>query len=143
MAQASDAVVPSKPQLKATLSKNDIVRENKESVVEIIGIGNSTFATSSNFEGTASSYKYSLKITLSLLLSSASKETFQLVFYSPEDAALPQAASFQDGVTTVFYPISLYEAIKFKLDQSFTLKKKVQLKVTLHTDGFREGILIL
>lgn len=134
--------VPDAPAVKATLGRNSVIKENKEDILEITGIGTSTFATSSTFSGTASSYKYSLKINVALLTSSANKESFQLVFYSPEEA-LPLAATSEAGVTYAYYPISLYEAIKLKLDQSLAAKKKVQLKVTLRTDGFREAVLIL
>lgn len=118
------------------------LKEDKIDLIEVTGIGTSAFSTSNTFDGTTSSYKHSLKITVGLLTSGANKEGFQLVFYSPTEL-IPYAANSDAGVTYVYYPISLYDAIKLKLDQSFAAKKKVQLKVTQKKDGFREGVLVL
>jgi hypothetical protein len=119
-----------------------VVKQDKMDILDITGVSSSTFSTSNIFDGTINSYKHSLKITMSLLTSGSPKEAYQLVFYSADDQ-MPFVANSDAGITYVYYPISLYEAIKQKLDQSFAAKRKVQLKVTQRTDGFREGVLIL
>ena len=122
----------------AGASGKGAVTEDKTSLVDITGIGVSTFLTSSQSDNS----KQSLRITVSLLTSGASKENFQLIFYSENDR-LPFVVASNAGSTYVFYPISLYDAIKSKIEQSLSAKKKIQLKVTLTKEGYREGSLAL
>ena len=128
--------------VKNMSKRGNVVKEDKISVSEVTGVGSSSFSTSNIYDGTVNSYKHSLKITMALLTSGTPKENFQLVFYSPEDK-IAYVANSDAGTTYVYYPVSLYDAIKQKLDQSFANKKRVQIKVTQKTDGFREAILIL
>jgi hypothetical protein len=118
------------------------VTEDKTETSDITGIGASTFSTSNTFDGTTKSYKHNLKITLELLTSAGKASTYQLVFYSPDDQQL-FAANSNAGVNYIYYPISFYEGIKLKLEQSLAARKKIQVKVTFKKDGFREGVLIL
>jgi hypothetical protein len=43
---------------------------------------------------------------------------------------------------SIYYPLSVYESLRSRLEQALIARKKVQVKVTLKTTGFREGVLI-
>lgn len=123
-------------------NRKGAVTEDKTEIADITGLGSSTFSTSNTFDGTTKSYKHSLKITLELLTSAGKASNYQLVFYSPDDQQL-FAANSNAGVNYIYYPLSFYEGIKLKLEQSLSAKKKIQVKVTFKKDGFREGVLVL
>jgi len=116
--------------------------EDKTDMFEVTGVGGTVFTTSNTSDGTANSYKHSQKITLSLAVLNGKSNSFQLVFFSP-DNEIPYSASFADGSLSIYFPISMYEEVKQKLDQSLAARKKVQLKVIQKKDGYREGTLIL
>lgn len=123
------------------LFKIQNVTEDKTEVIDIIGTSNASFSASNTADGSSSSYKHSLRITLSLSTPSNIKGNYQLIFYSTGES-IPYAAASIDGIVAVFYPMSMYEGIKQRLDQSFAAKKKVQLKVVQKTNGYREGTLM-
>lgn len=122
------------------LFKIQNVTEDKTEIIDVIGSGTASFSASNVADGSSSSYKHSLRITLTLTTPATVKGTYQLVFYSIGDN-IPYAAVSADGVVAIFYPLSMYEGIKHKLDQTFAARKKVQLKVVLKTNGYREGTL--
>ena len=123
------------------LFKIQNVTEDKTEIIDIINTSNASFSASNMADGSAASYKHSLKITLALSTPASVKGSYQLVFYTI-NKNIPYAAATEGGVVTVFYPISMYDGIKQKLDQSFAAKKKVQLKVIQKTNGYREGTLM-
>lgn len=125
-----------------SIVRAQLTREDRSTTIEITGVGTSSFAVSNKFDGTSNSYKHALNITVPLLIAGANKENYQLVFYSPESPSA-YAASTNAGVTNIYYPVSLYDGIKLKIDQTLAAKKKIQLKVTQRTDGFSEAVLIL
>lgn len=116
--------------------------QDKTDLFEITGIGNVVYTTSNVADATANSYKHSLKITIELFTTKNKTGNYQLIFSSPEEK-IPYSASFVNDVLNIYYPLSVYESIREKLDQAFTAKKKVQIKVIQKTNGYREGTLIL
>ncbi|MBK9382375.1 MAG: hypothetical protein IPN39_13750 [Chitinophagaceae bacterium] len=127
--------------LSKRVFKNQNPAEDKTELIDIIGTGSAAFSASNTADGSTASYKHSLKITLALSTPASVKGSYQLVFYTIYEN-IPYAAATEGGVVTVFYPISMYDGIKQKLDQSFAAKKKVQLKVIQKTNGYREGTLM-
>lgn len=127
--------------LSKRIFKNQNPPEDKTEIIDIIGAGSAAFSASNTADGSSSSYNHSLRITIGLTTPANVKGTYQLVFYSVQEN-IPYAAAAQDGVMTVYYPISMYEGIKQRLDQSFAARKKVQLKVVQKTNGYREGTLM-
>ena len=116
--------------------------QDKTEQFEIQGLGGITFTASNTADGTINSYKHSLQVNVTLLAAGKYyNENFQLIFYS-ESQNIQQAASYNDAVLNIFYPVSLYQSIKEKLDQSFAARKKVYVKVIQKTNGYREGSLI-
>jgi hypothetical protein len=109
---------------------------------EISGAGTTVFSTSNVADGTVNTYKHNQQITVSLVPADKSKGEFQVIFYS-DPKEVPQTANYTDKKVAVYYPIQLYESIKEKLDQAFSARKKVYVKVVQKTNGFREGSLIL
>jgi hypothetical protein len=114
--------------------------EDKTEVFDVTGTGGAVFASSNTADGTANSFKHSLRINLALIVANSKGNNFQLVFYS-ESENIPFAASAENGMFSVYYPMSMYESIKQKLDQYLASKKKIQLKVIQKTNGYREGTL--
>ena len=128
----------------AQLSKRAFKVENpgqdKTDVFDITGIGGASFTASNTADGSANSYSHALRITLPLITSNK-KENYQLVFYSQFEK-IPFAVATEVGVTSIYFPASVYDDIRQKLEQAITARKKIQLKVTMKTNGFREGVLI-
>jgi hypothetical protein len=116
-------------------------KEDKTDMLTVTGIGSVSFATSNTSDGTSNSYYHSQRITMPLQVSYVKPVNVSLIFYSSGDK-IPYAATSGDEGVNVYYPISLYEEIKQRLEQSLSAKKKVQLKVTQKTDGFREAVLL-
>ena len=117
--------------------------QDKTDQFEILGLSATTFTSSNTIDGTANSYKHSLQIVV--VLTPANKtgnSNFQLIFYSPNDN-IQQAATYNDGLLNIYYPVAVYDDIKTKLEQAFTARKKVTVKVIQKTNGYREGTLIL
>ncbi len=114
--------------------------QDKTDIFEVTGTGGATFTTTNISDGTSSSYKHSLRIILALITKD-NKGHVNLVFYTEGDN-MPYAAASENGALNVYYPRSMYESIKEKLDQWIAAKKKIQIKVIQKTDGYREGTLI-
>lgn len=107
---------------------------------EVTGISGTIFSTYNVTDGTRNSYNNAQQIIVTLIPADKTKGVFQLTFFSPGEAVL-KTASYEKNVLNIYYPIALYESIKDRLDQSFATKKKVMIKVTEKTDGYREGVL--
>lgn len=116
--------------------------QDKTDLFEITGIGNVVYTTSNVADATVSSYKHSLKITIELFTSKNKTGNYQLIFSSPEEK-IPYSASFLNDVLSIYYPLSVYESIREKLEQALAAKKKIQIKVIQKVNGYREGTLIL
>ena len=120
----------------------DNPKEDKTDQFELIGFGNTSFSASNVSDGTAGSFNHNVQIVVGLVAIKAGTNSFQLNFYtSPNN--VQQAASFNNGVLNIYYPIALYDAIRTKLEQAFAAKRKVIIKVTQKPNGYREGILLL
>jgi hypothetical protein len=121
-------------------AKNNIMVDESE-VLNITGISGSSFTVSNIADGTEKSYNHDLRVVISLNIAENKTEKYQIVFYSSQDK-IPFAVANEISVFSVYYPISLYESIKTRLEQSVAARKKVQLKVVRKTNGYREGTLI-
>lgn len=132
--------IDGKPYKKLVAISNPKQDETHE--FEISGAGTTVFSTSNVADGTVNTYKHNQQITVSLVPSDKSKGEFHVIFYS-DPKEVPQTANYTDKKVAVYYPIQLYESIKEKLDQAFSARKKVYVKVVQKTNGFREGSLIL
>ncbi|HYC40131.1 MAG TPA: hypothetical protein VEB63_06540 [Chitinophagaceae bacterium] len=121
-------------------ARNNVTGDESETL-NVTGIGGSVFTVSNQADGTDKSYDHNLRVVLSLNLAENKTEKYQLVFYS-EGEKLPFAVASEISTFSVYYPISMYESIRQKLEQSLAARKKVQLKVIRKADGYREGTLI-
>ena len=109
--------------------------------VDIVGMGAATFTTSNTVDGTAESFRHTQKISITLTPAPGKTGSYQLIFY-PESANIQSAATTDNGVVSIYYPLNLFNAIRETLDRSFAAKKKVAVKVVQRPDGYREGTLI-
>ncbi|HMU46110.1 MAG TPA: hypothetical protein PKC72_07070 [Chitinophagaceae bacterium] len=115
--------------------------EDRELTLDILSTGNASFSVSNTSDGTVKSYEHALRITVPLTVSNKKEGSFQLVFYK-DGENMPYAVNQEPGMTTIYYPLSVYDEIKQKLEQAIAAKKKVQLKVVQRTAGYREATLI-
>ncbi len=122
--------------------KPSLPEKDKVDVIEVSGIGDVIYTTSNMADGSTASYQHSLKITIGLLTSKNRTGNCQLIFTSSE-ISHPYSVTLENDVVNIFYPMSAYEGIRTKLEQSLAAKKKVQIKVTQKTTGYREGTLVL
>jgi hypothetical protein len=116
-------------------------KDEKTDQFDITGFGGTSFTASNTADGTANSYHHNVQIIVGLTTNKAGNN-FQLNFYSSA-TNIQQAASYTDGTLNIYYPIELYDAIRTKLEQAFSAKKKVTLKVVQKPNGYREGTLVL
>jgi hypothetical protein len=117
--------------------------QDKTDLFEIQSIGGTTFTASNTSDGSANSFKHSLQVVMTLVpVNKTGITSFQLNFYSENDN-IQQAATFTDGVLNIYYPVAVYEDIRIKLEQALAARKKVTVKVTQKTNGYREGVLVL
>jgi hypothetical protein len=114
---------------------------DKTDLIEMSGLGGAIFTVANTNNGSPDTYKHSLRITLSLLPASGKQGSYELIFYPPSEN-IQFSAMYSDGLLKIYYPISLYQGIKEKLDQSFAARKKVTVKVIQQTNGYCEGSLI-
>jgi hypothetical protein len=112
---------------------------DKTQVLDVVGIRQSIFTVSNTADGTVESYNHSKRITLEITASNNTEH--EVVFYTPEEK-IPFVYSSLTGKSTIYYPMSMYDDIKQKFDQSMTAKKKIQLRIIEKTTGFREVSLI-
>jgi hypothetical protein len=121
--------------------KTDLPAADKTENFEVKAVSGVTISTSNTADGSQNSYKHALRITMDLMMSDVKAGNYRLVFYS-EGENIPFAVSRQDGFVSIYYPVSIYSDIREKLDQAFASRKKVTIKVTEKTTGYREGILV-
>ena len=114
--------------------------EDKTETISITGTRAASFTTSNTADGTAGSYKHSLRVTIPLTTNSKTNE-FQLVFYSANEN-IPYAVSQNGGVISMFFPMAVYESITQQLQAAVTARKPVQVKVTQKNTGYREASLV-
>jgi len=132
-----------KPNIQRVFKVYNNPTNDKTDQFEIQGIGGTTFTASNTSDGTAESYKHSLQIVVALTpANKTGNSNYQLIFYSPNDN-MQQAATYNDGILNIYYPVAVYDDIKTKLEQAFAARKKVMVKVIQKTNGYREGTLIL
>lgn len=143
--QTNDASTGSRTNLpaKQVFKVYNTVSEEKNNQFEIQGLGGTTFTASNTVDGSTNSYKHSLKIVVGLVPAvKTGNNNFRLIFYSPSDN-IQEAANYSDGTLNIYFPESVYEDIKVKLEQAFAARKKVMVKVIQKPDGYREGTLVL
>ncbi|HQW44946.1 MAG: hypothetical protein IPP02_06315 [Chitinophagaceae bacterium] len=117
--------------------------EDKTDLFDIQGIGGTTFTVSNTADGSTNSYKHSLQVVIKLIpANKTGNNNFQLNFYSPNEN-IQQAATYADGTLNIYYPVAIYEDIRTRLEQAFTAKRKVTVKVIQKTNGYREATLVL
>jgi len=116
-------------------------KEEKTDQFEITGFGATTFTASNTADGTTNSFNHNVQIILGLTSAKAGNN-FQLNFYSSSNN-IQQAATYNEGVLNIYYPVELYDAVRTKLEQAFTARKKVTVKVVQKPNGYREGTLVL
>lgn len=112
---------------------------DKSELFDVVGVKRSVFTASNTADGTLESFNHSMRINLEITASN--NHNYMLVFYSPGEE-IPMVYSSSSAVPSIFYPISMYAAIKEKLDQSLASRKKIQLQIVEKTTGFREVSLI-
>jgi len=131
--------IDGKPQKKIVTVNNP--QQDESFQFEITGINTTTFSASNTSDGTVNTFKHNQQVVISLNPSDKTKGNFQLVFYS-DPKEISQAANYDSRLLTISYPISLYEAVKEKLEQTLTARKKVYIKVIQKANGYREGSLV-
>ncbi|MBI3139916.1 MAG: hypothetical protein HYZ15_15165 [Sphingobacteriales bacterium] len=121
--------------------KTEMPAADKADTWEVKGISGVSFAASNTADGSNNSFKHALRITVNLVMSDVKAGNYQLVFYS-EGENIPYAVSRLDGVVAIYYPVAVYNDIREKLEQAFATRRKVQIKVSEKTTGYREGVLV-
>jgi hypothetical protein len=117
--------------------------QEKTDQFDIQGFGGTTFTASNTADGTTNSFKHSLQIIVTLVpVNKTGNKNFQLNFYSPTEN-IQQAATYTDETLNIYYPVTVYDAIRAKLEQAFAARKKVMVKVIQKPNGYREGTLVL
>jgi hypothetical protein len=115
--------------------------EDKVELIDVVGLGQTTYTASNVMDGSVKSFEHSMRILVALNMGGNKPGACQLVFYSAAEK-IQQAASAENGTISIYYPLSVYESLRSRLEQALIARKKVQVKVTLKTTGFREGVLI-
>ena len=133
-------VIQNKAAMGKRLFKTEAPAADKTENFDVRSIGTVSFAASNTADGSANSYKHSLRITMSLVMADPKAGNYQLVFYS-EGENVPLAVSRDAGVVSIYYPAAVYTDIKEKLEMALLARKKVTIKVTEKTTGYREGVL--
>lgn len=120
--------------------KTELPAADKMDTWEVKSVGNVSFATSNTADGTVNSYQHALRITMTLVMTDTRAGNVQLVFYS-EGEPMPFAVIRNGTDVAIYYPVAVYADIKEKLEQSLAARKRVTVKVTEKTTGYREGVL--
>jgi hypothetical protein len=117
-------------------------KEDRSLAIEITGLPGMSFSVTNTADGSAAGMGYNHSENIVISLQTNVKDTsYQLVFYS-EKENFQKIMSEEGNTRSVFYPMSMYADIKQKLEQSISLKKKVQLKLTLRKEGYSEAKLL-
>jgi hypothetical protein len=115
--------------------------EDKSEIYDVTGIGQTTYLASNTMDGTIASYEHSIRIQVGLTTPAAKGMNCQLIFYGPNEK-VQQAVSSDNGAVSIYYPIAVYESMRSRLEQALAARKKIQVKVALKTNGYREGVLV-
>ena len=115
--------------------------EDKSETWEVTGLGQTTYTASNVMDGSVSSFQHSLRIVVGLVTPAYKNGSYQLVFYGA-DEKIQQAASVENGLVSLYYPVAAYESMRSRLEQALAARKKVQVKTTQKTNGYREGVLV-
>ena len=113
---------------------------DKSETISVTGTRAASFSTSNTADGSANSYKHSLRVTVPLNTNSKTND-FQLVFYS-ENENIPYAVLQNGSTISIFFPMSVYESITEQLKDAISARRQVQVKVTQKTNGYREASLV-
>jgi len=127
-------VVPKKMEFKPTQQLSDNVE-----IIELISLGTPTIKISNMADGTKRSYDHALRISYPLVLASG-KTGYQLCFYNTPEI-MPYTVETKAGITSIYFPVSIHDVIKNRIDQTLAAKKKIAIKLTQLIDGYREAIL--
>ncbi len=114
---------------------------DRTDVYDVTALGQTTYTASNTSDGSVASFKHSMRIVLALVTPGYKGGACQLVFYGPDDK-VQQAAAIDKGAVSIFYPLAIYESMRSRLEQAIIARKKIQIKITQKTDGYREGVLI-
>lgn len=108
---------------------------------EVSGFGQTIYTASNVMDGSASSFQHTIRIVVGLSTPANKKSSYQLVFYGA-DEKIQQAASLENGVVSIYYPLATYEGLRSRLEQALVARKKIQVKMAQKTNGYREGVLV-
>ncbi len=133
-------VIQSKVAMGKRLFKTETPAADKTESLEVKAIASVSFAASNTADGSANSYKHALRITMVLQMADAKAGNYQLVFYTPGEN-IPLAVEKEATGVSIYYPAAIYADVKEKLEQALLARKKVTVKVTEKTTGYREGVL--
>ena len=108
---------------------------------EVAALGQTSYTASNVMDGSVNSFQHSIRIVVGLSTPAYKTGSYQLVFYGA-DEKIQQAASLENGVVSIYYPLATYEALRSRLEQALVARKKVQVKMAQKTNGYREGVLV-
>ncbi|MFM7672866.1 MAG: hypothetical protein ACKO6Q_09800 [Bacteroidota bacterium] len=115
--------------------------EDKIETFDVAALGQTTYTAANVMDGSVTSFQHTLRIVVGLLTPAYKNGTVQLVFYGTEER-IQQAAANENGSISIYYPLAVYESLRSRLEQSITARKKVTIKMTQKTNGYREGVLV-
>lgn len=139
-ANETDQLVANKDLINTKKAANAVrPPEDKLETIEVTGVGNISFIVSNKTDGSLNAYNHSNLILLPVT-TTAKNYNYQLIFYGHNDKVL-YAVENEGNKVSIYYPISMYNEIKIKLEQSLNQKRKVVMKLVQKTDGFRECVL--
>ena len=105
------------------------------------GVGQTTYTASNVMDGSATSFQHTIRIVIGLTTPAYKNGSCQLVFYGA-DEKIQQAAAVENGVLSIYYPLATFEGLRSRLEQALAVRKKVLVKMTQKTNGYREGVLV-
>jgi len=127
-------LLPKKMEFKPTQQISDNVE-----TIELISLGAPTIKISNTADGTSGSYDHALLISYPLVLAGG-KTGYKLCFYNTSDK-MPYSVETKAGVTSIYFPASILEFIKNGIDQALATKKRIFIKLTQLTNGYREAVI--
>ena len=108
---------------------------------DVTALGQTTYSATNVMDGSVNSFQHTLRVVVGLTTPAFKTGTCQLVFYGT-DEKIQQAAALENGVVSIYFPLAVYESMRSRIEQALTARKKVQVKMTQKTNGFREGVLV-
>lgn len=115
------------------------INDDKIEIIEVSGYNSSSFSTM-NYPDASSRSSSQLVSRINVKLVTNKTESYHFVFF-PDNERVGYSIDRQNGVTSIFYPLSMYQYIIGKMDQVITSKKKLQLKLISNPNGYKEAIL--